>query len=247
MDESPHQLDESITAASHRRVHRRSLVIGLILLGLLACVVALSLPVAPSSGARYDEQKPWLTYTLPAETVVYEEDPAAVKRLLTDPAYRACGPIGAGHFPKGWQDQLRQLGIPCDALLFSCMRTDPAQLDRWVVVTLYFHPQSESSPERELCLDAYAVTPASPGRRLWINHRSHEVFAFTLLTADPCLRIHAGQIDPADPSRFTIAYELAGQKGTIRGDVWEDDKVILRAVDGPLQSRSWLQRKFFGK
>jgi hypothetical protein len=33
------------------------------------------------------------------------------------------------------------------------------------------------------------------------------------------LRVYAGQADPADPSRFTIRYELDGQPGVVRGEL----------------------------
>lgn len=45
------------------------------------------------------------------------------------------------------------------------------------------------------------------------------------------LRFHAGQADPADPSHFTIAYQLDGKAGTIDGRV-RDDKLTLRPREG---------------
>ena len=46
-------------------------------------------------------------------------------------------------------------------------------------------------------------------------------------------RLFNGQPDPADPSRFTIAYEVDGQRGTIEGRLDSEDKIKLRIMDGP--------------
>jgi hypothetical protein len=47
------------------------------------------------------------------------------------------------------------------------------------------------------------------------------------------LRFYWGQPDPADASRFTIAYETTTGKGTIDGRLMADDTVRLKRVDGP--------------
>ena len=47
------------------------------------------------------------------------------------------------------------------------------------------------------------------------------------------VRLFNGQPDPADPSRFTIIYEVDGQRGSIEGRLNSDDTVRLRIVDGP--------------
>jgi hypothetical protein len=41
------------------------------------------------------------------------------------------------------------------------------------------------------------------------------------------LRVLPGQIDPADPSHFTIPYTVDGQAGTIDGWLKDDDKILL--------------------
>jgi hypothetical protein len=47
-------------------------------------------------------------------------------------------------------------------------------------------------------------------------------------------KFYAAQIDPNDPSRFTITYAFGDETGTIQGSLRDDGTVSLSAVDGPL-------------
>jgi hypothetical protein len=46
-------------------------------------------------------------------------------------------------------------------------------------------------------------------------------------------RLHAGQPDPADPSHFTIEYEINSGSRTIDGWLQDDDTVKLKVRNGP--------------
>ena len=50
-------------------------------------------------------------------------------------------------------------------------------------------------------------------RILWWNYRKCET---------PAMRVYAGQIDPNNPSHFTIRYEAWGQQDVL--DCWLDDR-----------------------
>jgi len=50
-------------------------------------------------------------------------------------------------------------------------------------------------------------------------------------------RIYAGQVDPADPSHFTIAYEREAARGTIDGYLREDDRVEFVPRTGAIVDR----------
>lgn len=57
------------------------------------------------------------------------------------------------------------------------------------------------------------------------------------LVTTPAFRFYAGQPDPADPRRFTIAYELNGRLGAIEGHVLDDGRVVLEPREGEVLSR----------
>jgi hypothetical protein len=52
-------------------------------------------------------------------------------------------------------------------------------------------------------------------------------------------RFYAGQPDPSDPSRFTIDYDVDGQRGTIRGQLKNDGTVELKPTTGMTIGRRW--------
>jgi hypothetical protein len=47
------------------------------------------------------------------------------------------------------------------------------------------------------------------------------------------LRFFAGELNPADPSRFTVPYEMDGQSGIVDGKLENDGNVSLTVRDGP--------------
>jgi hypothetical protein len=47
------------------------------------------------------------------------------------------------------------------------------------------------------------------------------------------LRFYSAQLDPNDASRFSIAYEMDGKRGTIDGRLEDDATVSLKVRDGP--------------
>jgi hypothetical protein len=53
------------------------------------------------------------------------------------------------------------------------------------------------------------------------------------------LRLYAGQIDPADPSHFTIAYDLDGQTSVIDGWLKADGSVVLQPKLGKVANTVW--------
>jgi hypothetical protein len=51
------------------------------------------------------------------------------------------------------------------------------------------------------------------------------------------LRFYAGRPDPANPSAFTVPYELDGSPGTLRGRLTGDGSIALDFESGPAKSR----------
>jgi len=56
-------------------------------------------------------------------------------------------------------------------------------------------------------------------------------------------RFYAGQPNPADPSHFTITYELDGAKSTIDGRLKDDGTVELKPLTGTVTGNLWDPRK----
>jgi hypothetical protein len=52
-------------------------------------------------------------------------------------------------------------------------------------------------------------------------------------------RFYAGQLDPADPSHFTIKYDLDAATGTIHGRLKDDGTVDLRPEQGTVSGDAW--------
>src|SRR5688500_7875776 len=52
-------------------------------------------------------------------------------------------------------------------------------------------------------------------------------------------RFYSGQPDPADPSRFTIAYEICGEKDQIDGELLDDGRVTLHPRRAAVLKEGW--------
>jgi hypothetical protein len=50
------------------------------------------------------------------------------------------------------------------------------------------------------------------------------------------LKFFAAQLDPKDPSRFTVRYEMDHQPGTVDGNLEDDGTVSLKIRDGPAKT-----------
>jgi hypothetical protein len=63
------------------------------------------------------------------------------------------------------------------------------------------------------------------------------------LTGGGFFRFYAGQIDPADPSHFTIMYDLDGKQGTIHGRIRSNGLVELRPDSGKVAGSNWFPQQ----
>ena len=53
------------------------------------------------------------------------------------------------------------------------------------------------------------------------------------------LRIFARRPDPSDPSRFTVAYDIEGTPGVLKGRLKDDDTIELRPSTGRVVGDRW--------
>lgn len=125
------------------------------------------------------------------------------------------------------------------AVIFMHERTSPAGHRRLVVLTFTaetgsFQPGFIDGEN----VDTLALTPAT-----W---RTPVMQVPKLVGLDvmsgwpkhpPHVRIYAGQIDPADPARFAIRYQIWGQEDVLDGKLEDNDQVTLTARRVPQEPR----------
>ncbi len=101
-----------------------------------------------------------------------------------------------------------------------------------LVAIVFLERQNSANEDRLLEINALVWRPAtwSPGSRLELAGLTTRVFARI-----DRRRVHlfAGQADVADPSHFTLLYDIDGQPGTIDGWIDAYDRVRLQVRDGP--------------
>jgi hypothetical protein len=198
-------------------------------------------------------QRPCAAFAAPAEQVVYEEDPTAAAALLrSGPDYVDHRPVGrftpvAAFVPACWAAYWREvtyLGAANDwpyPVLFLGERSSPKGHRRIITVTAPGTLGRDIGHDLADMLEGIAIEPGSilhrPRNRtvpkVWGGHD------WIHRDTGPYVRFWAGQIDPADPSHFTIRYEQFGGGpgwdgiGTIDGTLRDEDDVDLYVRDGP--------------
>jgi hypothetical protein len=237
------------------------------LASLLGGVLIWSLVVrrAPIVLHPSDDAAQWhrtLTFTLPPEQVVYEEDPTRAARLAALPPDPRTAYVGNPHkpapppyFPHGTGDYnltsrgaeylpdfYRRMftGTPPRGLLFMHERVAPGAVHR-LILLMQSHAAAPvritlRSTDAELrARDGLTLTTKSCPVDKEFTPRRGNITQHTILPcrADQIVRIYAGQPDPNDLARFTVRYEIDHAPGTIEGRLQEDGAVSLRIVDGP--------------
>lgn len=237
-----------------------------------AAVLAVLAAVGGWRGRPYVRQAQYLwwqhccmTYTRPADMVVYEEDAGRIGALRGLPGYgsvflkagivghRRVTAVPVGHTPPVWAEHVegwasRQIdpgGTNLrETVLFLHGRRSPSGRTRLVAVNAFFVPfESGSGPL--MFLMATSAEPASwrPGPAIRPTFYDGavgpdpNVGPGIILDYTASRRFYAGQPDPADPSRFTIAYEEAGGRGTVEGRLDDNGVVTLTLLDGPARGR----------
>ncbi len=232
---------------------------------LLGATVLITLIVAFGPGwwrkcvSRYWEWK-WAGFTLPADTVVYEEDPRRSPLLLKPGTpYKPLNllpvrglyaemtpPAQAARLDPEPIEQLTTLSPLNTATPYAHEHRSPSGT-RCLVVLRFGASAMESDQQRVLSFGGGIFYPTG-----W-SEGPRPKAAFTrnlLLWVKPnqFVRLYAGQPDVSDPTHFTIRYELGEGTGTIDGWVrdpgnwkpksprnsgWCGESVELVVRDGP--------------
>lgn len=197
-------------------------------------------------------QRQCLRYTTPADQIVYDEDPINAAKLLAADSQYAPYPLKRGGIsaPSAGLPVNAAAHVPACWTRFESLTNTPVAIQwaRGYGSIAFLHERVSPSGHRRLVgvryfpdtnsfvasfLNGYncnteAITPATltmppaPAMRAylidvlsgWPRH-------------PPMVRMYAGQIDPNDPSRFTIRYEMWGQTDTLDGRLEDNDDVTL--------------------
>jgi hypothetical protein len=174
-------------------------------------------------------QRRCLTFDPPAGTVAYEEDPAKVRALLSNPDYIFV--LGPDHKPavalywppvfRDWPEATRYHPWSAPAVLLMHEMKTPAGERVLVFVVVDYGTEFPDS----VLVRVQAVNPAtwrkgsSAGHGL-VTRMEKPPYDRQAYAPNPKfvpVRVHTGRVDPADPSHFTVDYEGDGHRGVMEG------------------------------
>ncbi|MDB5332053.1 MAG: hypothetical protein JWP03_3204 [Phycisphaerales bacterium] len=213
----------------------------LIALALLITSCALAIRYGPRLNQRLDLlrcQRAAMGYSAAADHVVYERDPARSTALLrTSSDYWAVYPsdgrprVPPSHmlaesnvvvdFPPAWRDFYELASPPgrnVGAVLFLHKLRSPGAHERIVAVDGF----ATGAADLRLALAVFEPGSLAARPRIISDMESNSLQKIGDLRAE---RVYAGQLDPADPSHFTILYQTANGNGTLDGWLKDDDSV----------------------
>lgn len=214
------------------RLRRRHVV----LLLLVAAAVAIGFWIAPRVSARRQlmrDQRLATQFAPPASTVVYS---SAAKAILPPGSTRV---DGVSSSPIAWCTYVDGRLPWVGPILFLHELPGRDRQPRIVVVQLYV---ALSGPDAARAVGlptgksgAFTIkflgSVVQPGT--WLRNPLGEVLnapmATMNLSADDPIKFFAAQIDPGDPSHFTIAYRVGNARGTIDGRLDAQDNLTLNA------------------
>jgi hypothetical protein len=187
-------------------------------------------------------QRQCLNYAPPPTQVVYEESfggggpgpPQGDFADLSTPDRRCF----SRRRPRCWDafEALSEDSIaPSEPILFLHRLRTKSGVERLVVVTRYLWPPQYASMlnpwhEYAFSIATYRTAPEREHARTGPPRGSR---LEELIEYGSSLRFYAGQLDAADPSHFTIDYEIDGQRGTIDGRLSDDSSTDITIRDGP--------------
>ena len=225
------------------RWHRRR---GVRRVALLVLFLAASLAVwrwgRPALGHALllHEQRQCMTHEAPPVQIVYEEDPGAASGLVS----RGSG-SGWAFYKTGYASSAAAAYVPPYWAKYAARLTPPAATagatvflhelrapgGRSFLVALQFVPRRTPGSFTTHIINGFncsveVIEPAglrSPPRPVRFP------IALSVPSSNPSkppnVRVFAGQVDEADPSHFTVRYEMWGQADTLDG--WIDDRGMV--------------------
>jgi hypothetical protein len=211
----PAQLEYAPTPVWHRRPRLRRALLAASLLAL----VALSLKWL---GPAWDHarllffQGQCLTYTAPPEQTVL----AGAGPYQTAPCWRN---FYALFSPPGRKDLTT-------VFLHELRKKDGTR--RLVTLEASATWSNAQLPDSEIDLEYHVIAPANPWTRArLINNAEARPYFYHESGLGKSFNIHAGQVDPDDPTHFTIELTWKKQSVTLDGWLRDDDTILLEPRD----------------
>lgn len=215
------------------RWHRRRRFRRVILLLLAIAIVAAGVRWGPQhvqQARLLYWQRECMKYRAPADQIVYERGPGAAALLTTSHEYTPLATTSGVPAPTGREpaclaayQKLAGLTPPSGGgVLFVHALKTRSRPSRLVIVRSNFAADTAPMFIPGFDLEVTVLDPATwkmPQRNVTagmpIDVRS------SILKEPPRVRVYAGQIDPADPSHFTIRYEFDGKPYIADGRIEE--------------------------
>jgi hypothetical protein len=225
----PH-LEYAPVAPLLRRRRIRRIVLGLVLLALAAAAWWLG-PAGWKQAQLLYWQRQCMTYVRPDATPAWEPDPVKAAALLsTNPDYLAAPGGPAIHLPQCLRQYERLGGFPPSStfepiLLVHQMRT-PSGRRRLVVIW--------GTVDDSLTATVYAPAGAWSAPRQVGGGSYMDPYPLMTGVRVPSSTYQNGQVDPADPSRFTVPRFLRHNNTAwqaMEGRLTDADQIVFRTID----------------
>ena len=219
-----------------RRWTRRA--IWLLLLIVLAAVSVNRKPISDHIALLYAQHRA-MNYSAPAGQIVFTSDAEQAKMLVASSA----GYIWT--FPNQppvvrpepiWISFNRLLlpgvAAPPAATVFCHQMRTPAGKRRLVALNLIYNGPWSNVP---IFFNAMVIEPGAtlfskPGS---LKGTVCEISYHSMILAIQRTRIFAGQIDAADPTHFTIPYQIGDRPGIMDARLQDDDTLVITVRSGP--------------
>ncbi len=231
----PPQLDYAPAPPLHRSAAVRRWARVALIVGLFVGIVWIS-PRIIQRLRLLRLQQQWMRYSAPPSEVVYENDPAEMTRLLAAPS-RYLRSTNQPHFAYRVPDVPQlfgQIGFgEAAGTVFAHRMITKQSVERLVHVQLYHMASISPWGSVDIELSACPYEPASFYRPLRSRHgrTARGDGSWIRISPGDTLRIFAGQMDPKDPSHFTVDYLLNGVRHTVDGWLTDEATVIIESRD----------------
>jgi hypothetical protein len=222
----------------HRTRRFRRIALLLVLLALGACAWRWGGHVASRAALLY-RQRACRVYTAPADQVVFDTDPARVAALATDPNFVVLRGAAFRKPPSEWS-------------AFTISGPSPFAPPTGPTALIFLHELRARNGIRRLVsiertvgtgASAYFISGYDVSAQVielagWRTppRLIPEIWAIDVLDGlapHTDIRIFAGQLDPADPSHFTVRYEQQGHTETVDGNLDDAGHVTLTRRQPP--------------
>jgi hypothetical protein len=204
-------------------------------------------------------QRQCINFALPADFVVYEEEPAAAAALMgSDQGYVSLAlmrRIGSYSYNEAHRSVAAVYLAGSDRHLQDLLPAKPwGSRIATPMATIFMHAVQTPAGQRRLVIVRYSpeqgtFTPrfVSDRNTFWVSIVPAPLVGTPTSTMEsvagdfssawprqpPNVRIFAGQPDPADPSHFTIRYQMWGQEDIIDGTIDDQEQVSFRPRNPP--------------